>query len=244
MAKPQAENGHIDIANEIAEALCHINLSPYEGRILWALFRKTYGWHKKTDHISYTQWEKLTGIARRHIGRTIKRLITRNIITSRGNGYHIEYGFQKNYELWDKETSGQAHSLPVGVTHKPLPVEGEPLPAGGKPLPVEVMQSLPVGVTTKETKETRQKKLDKRNYGEFNNVLLSENEYQKLIEKFGADKTSIMIEKLSEGIASKGYKYRSHYATILTWERNDNKQVLVVSKNILPSGKQLKEEWE
>ena len=27
------------------------------------------------------------------------------------------------------------------------------------------------------------------------------------------------VEELSEGIASKGLKYKSHYATILSWER-------------------------
>jgi len=33
-ANPQAEDGHIDIANEIAEALMKVNLSAYESRIL------------------------------------------------------------------------------------------------------------------------------------------------------------------------------------------------------------------
>jgi len=34
MASPQKENGHIDIANEIAEALAKTKLSPDEWRIL------------------------------------------------------------------------------------------------------------------------------------------------------------------------------------------------------------------
>ena len=43
MANPQSENGHIDIANEIGEALSRINFSAYESRILWVIWRKTYG---------------------------------------------------------------------------------------------------------------------------------------------------------------------------------------------------------
>jgi len=60
---------------------------------------------------------------------------------------------------------------------------------------------------------------EKKSYGEFNNVLLTDEEYAKL------EKSNLLmyIETLSSYIASKGKKYKSHYATILTWARNDNK---------------------
>ena len=58
--------------------------------------------------------------------------------------------------------------------------------------------------------------------GQFQNVKLTKEEYQKLKEKFGLDRETL-IENLSEGLASKGYKYKSHYATILTWSRRDGK---------------------
>ena len=53
MANPQAENGHTDIANEIVEALARTRISGTETQLLWVIFRKTYGWHKKEDEISY-----------------------------------------------------------------------------------------------------------------------------------------------------------------------------------------------
>lgn len=59
----------------------------------------------------------------------------------------------------------------------------------------------------------------KNTFGEFENVKLTEEEYNKLVEKLGENNTKIMIEELSTGIASKGYKYKSHYATILSWSR-------------------------
>ena len=60
---------------------------------------------------------------------------------------------------------------------------------------------------------------EKKSYGEFNNVLLTDEEYAKL------EKSNLLtyIDTLSSYIASKGKKYKSHYATILTWSRNDNK---------------------
>lgn len=62
-------------------------------------------------------------------------------------------------------------------------------------------------------------KENKTAYGEFENVLLTDEEHKKLKEKF----TDLQerIENLSSYIASKGGKYKSHYATILMWARKD-----------------------
>lgn len=59
----------------------------------------------------------------------------------------------------------------------------------------------------------------KNTYGEFQNVSLSEEEYQKLLASLGEKNTSILIEELSGYIASKGKRYSNHYATILNWAR-------------------------
>lgn len=58
-------------------------------------------------------------------------------------------------------------------------------------------------------------------YGKFENVKLSGREHSELVLRFGSDGTASRIETLSEYVASKGKKYSSHYATILTWERKN-----------------------
>lgn len=100
MASPQAENGHIDIAHEIAEQLARINLSAYESRILWAIFRQTYGWHKKEDRISITRFQKITDMDRRNIVRTLNELIKREIVVRIDNTFIKTYRFQKDYTKW------------------------------------------------------------------------------------------------------------------------------------------------
>lgn len=60
----------------------------------------------------------------------------------------------------------------------------------------------------------------KHKYGEFKNVLLTDEEYSKLQERFPHD-YSERIENMSEGIARKGYKYKSHYLAILNWAKKD-----------------------
>lgn len=63
----------------------------------------------------------------------------------------------------------------------------------------------------------------KHKYGEYKNVLLTDKELDKLKAEYPAD-WEIRIERLSEYIASKGAKYKSHYATIRAWANRDKKQ--------------------
>jgi hypothetical protein len=67
------------------------------------------------------------------------------------------------------------------------------------------------------------KKPVKHKYGEYQNVLLTDEEYAKLQQIFPHD-LQTRIERLSEYIASKGAKYKSHYATIRSWANRDSKQ--------------------
>jgi phage replication O-like protein O len=102
MANPQLEDGRTEIANELVDALCRTYFMPAESKLIWTIFRKTYGWHKKSDAISYTQFEKSTGLDKRHVGPALKRLINRNIVfcSNAGERHISEYGIQKDYEKW------------------------------------------------------------------------------------------------------------------------------------------------
>ena len=71
-------------------------------------------------------------------------------------------------------------------------------------------------------KNKNKKEIVKEKFGEFENVLLSADELQKLKSKFG-DETENYIERLSSYIASSGKRYKSHYATILSWSQKDSK---------------------
>ncbi|GFI56330.1 hypothetical protein IMSAG013_01389 [Clostridiales bacterium] len=62
-------------------------------------------------------------------------------------------------------------------------------------------------------------KNSKHKYGEYENVLLSDGELDKLKHRF-PDYLE-RIERLSGYIASKGTRYKSHYATICNWAKNE-----------------------
>jgi hypothetical protein len=63
-------------------------------------------------------------------------------------------------------------------------------------------------------------KSKKHEYGEYKNVLLSDDELAKLQAEYPQDYQQ-RIERLSGYMASKGRSYKSHYATIRNWARKD-----------------------
>lgn len=69
----------------------------------------------------------------------------------------------------------------------------------------------------------KEKKPVKHKYGEYKNVLLTDEDLEKLRDLF-PDDLQERIERLSEYIASTGKTYKSHYATIRSWANRDKKQ--------------------
>lgn len=69
-------------------------------------------------------------------------------------------------------------------------------------------------------KEYPTENIHKEKYGEFQNVFLAIEEFDKLKDRFNS-RLPDMIENMSAAIASKGYKYKSHYAALLAWARKD-----------------------
>ena len=73
---------------------------------------------------------------------------------------------------------------------------------------------------------------EKHAHGFFSNVLLTDDELQKLAAEI--PNYEEYIEKLSHYIESKGKKYKSHYATILMWNRKDREKQPAAPAETLP----------
>jgi len=212
MAKPELEDGYTQIPHEILEKLVRLSLPPNQWRVLLFIIRKTLGWHKKVDYIANYQIVEATGLCKAVVSRCLKGLNDMQLITRKGK----LIGFQKDWEQWGKlAESSTSEKLAIPSTELAIP-STELAESSTKVSSCAVTQKIKDTIS----KETIQKKgaPSKKRYGEFENVLLSDEEYQKLKDKFGANVPD-MIETLSSAIESKGYKYRSHYATILNWEK-------------------------
>lgn len=77
---------------------------------------------------------------------------------------------------------------------------------------------------------TNRSKPVRHKYGLYNNVLLSDEDLNKLKTEFSDWEQR--IERLSEYIASTGKSYKNHLATIRAWSRKDNQQRKVGANGI------------
>uniref|UniRef100_A0A6M3L0L2 Putative DNA replication initiation protein n=1 Tax=viral metagenome TaxID=1070528 RepID=A0A6M3L0L2_9ZZZZ len=103
MANPQAENGHVDIANEILDALVRTRIPGEARQCLDFILRKTWGWKKKEDFISLSQFAIATGINRKAVHRAITLLSSKKMIVviKNDDSYINKYRFNKNFEEWE-----------------------------------------------------------------------------------------------------------------------------------------------
>lgn len=78
---------YTQVSNEFIEQMHKFDGA--EVKVFLAITRKTIGWHKKLDKISYPQLELITGLSVNSIKKAIKTLIKSNWIvqTNTENGY-------------------------------------------------------------------------------------------------------------------------------------------------------------
>jgi phage replication O-like protein O len=231
MASPQVENGHIDIANELAEALAGIRISGEEYQCLWVIIRKTYGWHKKKDAIPLSQFVEMTGIKKSNAARALGRLYSKKIIVvlNIDNTPAKVYGINKDFDKWvplskkstvlkkdkalvlkkDKARYSKMSTSKENSSKENYSKEkGDNISPPDQPLSKKIMPT-------------------KNRFMDF--VFLSETELQKLKDRFGdrgskerVENLNIYIGKIGEAAANR--KYKSHYFTILEWEKRDAKE--------------------
>lgn len=94
------DGNYTRIHNRILEELAKIQLSGYEIRIILALWRKTYGWQKKEDYISFKQFKDITGLPKSEISRTLAKLKKRNLVGEIYNSKRKLYKFNKHFTTW------------------------------------------------------------------------------------------------------------------------------------------------
>lgn len=102
MASPQCEDGYTRIANELLEAISKKRIPGQELRIVLTVIRKTYGFSKKSDQISYGQIAKATGIPRTRVIMHIKSLVSKKVLGSLNNGTRqpSTIWINKDYSQW------------------------------------------------------------------------------------------------------------------------------------------------
>jgi phage replication O-like protein O len=121
MASPQLEDGYTRIANELLEALLLYRIPGQELRVVLAVMRKTYGYGKKEDKISFGQLSKLTDIPRVRVIEHVKSLVSKRVLGSLNVGTRTPrtIWINKDFSQWlpspKKETSPNGETIPSPV---------------------------------------------------------------------------------------------------------------------------------
>lgn len=175
--------------------------------------------------IGYKQMARGTGYNEDTVKRLINRLKTVHQV--------IDYS-EQNKELllinWHKYNWSRSDNLLTGVTAAISKIktpefqdylrelsDGVERVYRGSTDPIQT--TVPVTVTDTVTVNKNKKK----KYGEYQHVLLTDSEYEKLKEKFPKSYED-KIREMDEAIELKGYKYKSHYLAILKWAKEDKQE--------------------
>lgn len=103
---PQLENGYTAIAHEILEQMAKIKLSPTQYRLIFVIWRYTYGFRRKEHELSLSFLSKATGCDKRQIQRELSKLEVRKIIAQKvQSGVNRKVRFNKHYKQWVGETT-------------------------------------------------------------------------------------------------------------------------------------------
>lgn len=124
-ASIQGDKEFVKIHHTILEVLAKAPLTGGELRCLLWLLRKTYGWNKKEDKISLSQWEEGTGMKRQNVWSILQSLLKRNVIYTKSAGPKraATWGFNKYYETWVFDSVMPEHDTSVMPEHDSLDEE-------------------------------------------------------------------------------------------------------------------------
>lgn len=102
MANPQKENGFIAIATELYEAMISFRIPGECEQVLKVILRKTYGYNKKEDSISSSQFCELTKLKKGNVSRALSKLITNKVVIRSDNKKRTGnvYRINKDYQEW------------------------------------------------------------------------------------------------------------------------------------------------
>ena len=225
MANPQLSNGYTKIANELLEAICRLNISGNEMRILLYIIRRTYGFNSSYAEMPLSEISVAVGIRSVHVSRALKRLAELNIIerhSSKGVSPQT-VSLVKNYDKWAVENC-IVLPLPKTVTvtkngNPTITKNGNPtITKNGNPT-ITKNGNCTYKENIKENIKERVKERTPR--GEYGNVFLSDDEINKLNQDYGEDNIRTYIQKVDNYVQSKGRPYSDYAATLRSWLDKD-----------------------
>ena len=224
------KNGFVSFPNDIFDAILTAELTGGEIKVLLAVIRQTIGYNITKKAIPISQLQSMTGLSKGVTHRALTMLKNRNIVNvakQSGNNpqiisINLDVSTWQEFPLVKKCSTEETQSV-LCREHKCSTEETQTFCVGNTSVsPVEhILYKDNITDMEKTSADAHQSpaKPQKHKFGEYKNVLLTDEEYQKL--KAEMPNADGYIERLSSYVASTGKAYKSHFATIRNWYRKD-----------------------
>lgn len=219
-----ASKGFVKFPNDLFDALLTAELTGGELKVLLAIIRQTLGFNVDTAPISVSLLQKMTGLTKGTACKTLTALKSKNIISAEKQAKSKPQIVSINTDTssWKVFPTGNTRCFPqetqvfltgnTGVSHRKRILYKD------KYKDSFTDSVLKTGADAPSTHATSTKKF----FGYFENVLLTDSEYQKLAAEI--PNVDEYINHFSEYLESSGKRYNSHFATIRLWYHNDVKK--------------------
>lgn len=209
---PQTDRGFIRIAtgtndNDILTALIKASLNATEYQVVLTVFRKTWGWNKKEDWISYTQFEKLTGKTRPSIWNAIEQLVKKNILVRDSKqGKQTFYRVNKDFSTWQLVKSAKLVKQ-TKLVKKTLPTSKENL--------TQLVKK------TKHTKETITKETIQKKYSSLKKI--QKEDIEQIANKYSVPVSFVQskLDDLKNYCEAKGKRYKNYKSALRNFVKKD-----------------------
>ena len=229
MANPQMEKGYTRIANELLEAICRLDISGNEMRILLYIIRKTYGFNRTYAEISLSDISEALGIKKGNVSRGIKKLREANIVDHRPNKGTTPQtvSINKNYDEWPVETCTNlplSNLITVIKTETPTVINFDN--------PKGFQNDNPKGFqndnhTYKEnTKENTKERVERKDplpchIGDNKRAFVNDDNYKQLVSEYGAEVIDKYIKRADKWAFKKGKDLGECSDTLRRWLEQD-----------------------
>ncbi|WP_262372680.1 replication protein [Sutcliffiella horikoshii] len=221
----QLENGFTRIANDIFEQMAKTKLSPIQYRILFVIWRYTYGFNRKEHEFSLSFIGTATEYDQRQLQRELVKLEQRKIIVQKvKRGKPRIISFNKNHDEWlDNETIG---SSTIGNSTKGT---------------IGKVTKGTIGSSTKEERKNLKKNIKKNNKEEEVSILekiidllqisgivpprkinrFLREDIEDVIENFGFETPIEVIEEaIKDAARGNGETWKFVYNKLNTWRKS------------------------
>lgn len=93
------------VPNKIVDLLITGKLTVEQSRVLMFICRKTIGWNKETDWITYGYFEKYLGISKGNLSPVINKLIEKKLVVreKRRDGSRLKCYYSLHDTVWSNK---------------------------------------------------------------------------------------------------------------------------------------------